>query len=833
MLISMGIYAQTIIENPVHGLSSVPHVELKKIEVTDKQFILHFHTTVAAGSWISIPRHTYIAPAGDTTRTLIVSTEGIPLGERYTMPESGVADYKLFFPRLSPGVTKFDYGEAGDGWHIFDIRLNSDPAPSMAPSEIAGHWFNENNGSWEISFLDDKAVYKKQLWKYDEIKVKNGEGSVSLKNEFRKIRLIIKAGKTGNILAGESANEMITLGKNPSKIFAGDQKSFQPPFLSTDSSVYSCLLRDYTPRAGRTGVIYLNNILSGNQNSFPFRISDDGFFSVKLPLLYPHEIFIRSNAYTGVVYMEPGKDLFRMIDNREKEVSDFLFMGDEGINAGLSACRNIRNFNYQELQDRILEMTPGMYKEFCSASRDKDKKALSEISQKQQLPGKVMQLLELQIDYSYYTRLMEYKMQYQSAYQTKYKVQDSQSKPPLNIEPPDSAYYSFLTEETMNNEAAILSNEYYYFINRLKYIDILRGSPIIITTFQIAEELEKSGYKFTAEEKELIDAVRKNKEIESRNLALRTKHRAQYADFFGKYKTAIMELPGRDMTEIEKHLTGKGISLTDDEKAMVEEFKSLESTDSFKKYMEFNSKYKEQLSEFSNRHNKFINMLFSRLNNEARNENLKTKLGVNKGLASDIMISQDQCRSIIQEVTPLGETELRKLVSGISAPFIRDYLESANNETITKIASNKDKKGFTVNATPVSEADKLFENLMKKYMGKVVYVDFWATWCGPCRSNIESIKPLKTELAGKDVVFVYITNQTSPKETWDNMIPDIKGEHYRLSADEWNYLSGKFNITGIPHIVLVDKKGNVANPHLAYVNNNTVKYQIEKLMKAN
>jgi hypothetical protein len=81
------------------------------------------------------------------------------------------------------------------------------------------------------------------------------------------------------------------------------------------------------------------------------------------------------------------------------------------------------------------------------------------------------------------------------------------------------------------------------------------------------------------------------------------------------------------------------------------------------------------------------------------------------------------------------------------------------------------------------------------------------------------------------VAFVYITNQTSPLTTWNNMIPDIKGEHYRVSQDEWNYLSSKFNITGIPHYVLVGKDGTVINPQLKFMDNNGIKAIIEKYIK--
>lgn len=62
------------------------------------------------------------------------------------------------------------------------------------------------------------------------------------------------------------------------------------------------------------------------------------------------------------------------------------------------------------------------------------------------------------------------------------------------------------------------------------------------------------------------------------------------------------------------------------------------------------------------------------------------------------------------------------------------------------------------------------------------------------------------------------------------MIPGIPGEHYRLTSDEWSYLSNKFNISGIPHTVLVDKNGTVADPNLMYLDNSLLKVKLEKLL---
>jgi len=262
-------------------------------------------------------------------------------------------------------------------------------------------------------------------------------------------------------------------------------------------------------------------------------------------------------------------------------------------------------------------------------------------------------------------------------------------------------------------------------------------------------------------------------------------------------------------------------------KAMIEHSKS----ESANKVKRFYALYGDSINAFYKRDYDIMAAQFSENQHKSRNEKLKRLFNVQPGLGSDIMLAQDNCQKIVEEVSPLSDKKLKAIQQQFTTTFIAEYVAYCNNQAIVRLEANKKKTGFVVNETPKTEADKIFDAIIKKYKGKVIYVDFWATWCGPCRMGIEQIKPLKEELAGKDIVFVYITNPTSPKSTWSNMIPDIKGEHYRVTTDEWNFLTAMFNISGIPHYVLVGKTGEIINPDLGHFDNQMIKLELEKHIK--
>ena len=65
---------------------------------------------------------------------------------------------------------------------------------------------------------------------------------------------------------------------------------------------------------------------------------------------------------------------------------------------------------------------------------------------------------------------------------------------------------------------------------------------------------------------------------------------------------------------------------------------------------------------------------------------------------------------------------------------------------------------------------------------------------------------MKEELKDKDIIYLYITGETSPLGTWKNMIPDIHGEHFRVTKEQWSYQGEKLNIRGVTTYFDVTKK---------------------------
>jgi len=155
------------------------------------------------------------------------------------------------------------------------------------------------------------------------------------------------------------------------------------------------------------------------------------------------------------------------------------------------------------------------------------------------------------------------------------------------------------------------------------------------------------------------------------------------------------------------------------------------------------------------------------------------------------------------ELTDSEIALLRKLKN----PFYARSCEAMQEHTRSELARLEGK--VRIEETPNVSDDRLFRSIVAPYKGKIVLVDFWNTWCAPCRAALRANEPLKTgELKSDDLVWIYIANETSPLVAYKTAVAEIAGIHYRLDDAQWRALCSQFKIDGIPSYVLVDKTGD-------------------------
>ena len=152
--------------------------------------------------------------------------------------------------------------------------------------------------------------------------------------------------------------------------------------------------------------------------------------------------------------------------------------------------------------------------------------------------------------------------------------------------------------------------------------------------------------------------------------------------------------------------------------------------------------------------------------------------------------------------------------------YYQTYVKlAANDKGINRIKEKYDriknlKKGSpspTFNYPDTSGKNISLESLK----GKLVYVDVWATWCGPCKAQIPFLKQLEEKYREEDIAFVSLSiDQLKNISKWKDMIVDKELEGIQIIADKaWrSKFVTDYVIEGIPRFILIDKYGNLMDP---------------------
>ena len=111
---------------------------------------------------------------------------------------------------------------------------------------------------------------------------------------------------------------------------------------------------------------------------------------------------------------------------------------------------------------------------------------------------------------------------------------------------------------------------------------------------------------------------------------------------------------------------------------------------------------------------------------------------------------------------------------------------------------------------------------LSELKGQVVMINFWATWCGPCRQEMPLLQQLhaKYEPLGFTLLGVNVESDSVAAQSWLKAVPVT----FAILFDRSNEVAGRFGVEGMPSTVFVDRAGNVRYVHRGYKPGDEAKY---------
>jgi len=128
-----------------------------------------------------------------------------------------------------------------------------------------------------------------------------------------------------------------------------------------------------------------------------------------------------------------------------------------------------------------------------------------------------------------------------------------------------------------------------------------------------------------------------------------------------------------------------------------------------------------------------------------------------------------------------------------------------------------DMKKLALHTDPVALADGVLtailldtaeaEHALQDFAGKIVVLNFWATWCAPCRTEMPSLDRLEAEFGGADFVVVAVASGRNPVPAIDKFLAEAGIEHLTVLRDPKMELSRNMAVLGLPTTLILNRQG--------------------------
>lgn len=179
-------------------------------------------------------------------------------------------------------------------------------------------------------------------------------------------------------------------------------------------------------------------------------------------------------------------------------------------------------------------------------------------------------------------------------------------------------------------------------------------------------------------------------------------------------------------------------------------------------------------------------------------------------LLQEIMLSHHFSKKFQQQDFKTYEKFNTIVTKYIKSPFLRDPLRQEYLATKARVEHPELNSRAIFKDMRSSPVQGIMEDIFRSNKDKVIYIDFWATWCAPCLSEFSNSKKIEADFHDKAVSLVYLcldSDLDKYKATVSNY--DLGGQHYFLSAKQSAAIRELFKVGGIPFYLLIDKDGTI------------------------
>ncbi|MDR1274679.1 MAG: TlpA family protein disulfide reductase [Odoribacteraceae bacterium] len=678
---------------------------------------------------------------------------------------------------------------------LFAIALLFTANAQQVPASLIGNWIETRSNQWEYGFFEHFAIHECAFWDYAAVQQRGKTMRITLRKGDRTLNLDVEPENDSllTIKNGKSKKQDYMLARTRYPDYkTPDDTPFPAPTFRRDSATIIGYYRNFdripellggAPKEVKERYqapfsVAINDFFKGEEVRYFTGIDSLGRFSITVPVINSQLTYVDWRRLTKQMLLSPGDTLFLFADvldllprPSDKSWEDFNSRDKQILCMGDNARVNNELFQYKAL--------------YLSVNREEEmKKGISDTEY-------------LRVCENVYNQRMEHLKKYMAA------------RPAL------SEKFRFLRaiEEKYNFASYLMQHRFDvrdkngYLPFQEGYMDYVnenffsRHDPLI---YMLVRDYESFICDY-------IGYYSKNQQVEYnlKNLLeeanLNTPENRQMVEKYEDVANKIMA---------EKDTLERGKILADN-KELIEKVHELRA----------GPLIEEAHESYTMR--KFMDMSRHKVDSLLQEPILK-----------EWYMAHLYYKDFEQRRMPKNDADLQIMKSYIQNPFllnmlleINDKYGALNNQALEYPESLKN-TDYLANET---DADVILSKITSPYRGKVIFMDFWGTWCGPCIENIKEYSPLLEEkFKSEDLIFMYLANN-SPESAWRSFIKQqhLTGAqivHYRLPARQQYLLEQKLKVTDFPTYVIIDRAGNISDYKVRYPMD--IKATIAELEKA-